>query len=71
MEKIPCVYILARSKNGTLSIGVTSNLPKRMWEHKEEIVGGFSKKYSIKNLVYYEVFEDMLEAIDRTCSLIP
>jgi len=51
MEKQPCVYILANKRNGTLYIGVTSNLPKRVWEHKTKIIKSFTKKYSVDKLV--------------------
>ncbi len=59
------VYILSNQKNGTLYIGVTSNLPKRIWEHKNEVVDGFSKKYHLKLLVYYEVLDTITAAIER------
>lgn len=58
-------YILASKKNGTLYIGVTGNLEKRMYEHKNEIFRGFTKKYKIKNLVYYEETDDISLAITR------
>ncbi|WP_133408339.1 GIY-YIG nuclease family protein [Parashewanella tropica] len=63
--KLPCVYILASDRNGTLYIGVTSNLIKRIWEHKNDITQGFSNQYSVHNLVYYEVHENMDSAIAR------
>ena len=63
MLKQPVVYILASKYNGTLYIGVTSNLPQRMYQHREELVEGFSKKYGIKMLVYFEMCEDMNSAI--------
>jgi len=59
------VYILSSKKNGTLYIGVTSDLIKRVWEHKNNVVEGFTKKYSIHNLVYFEIFEDIEQAINR------
>ena len=59
------VYIMASKKNGTLYIGVTSNLIERVYKHKNDILGGFTKKYKVHELVYYEVFEDINEAIDR------
>jgi putative endonuclease len=65
MYKQPAVYILASKRNGTLYIGVTSNLVKRAWEHKNGITGGFTKKYDVKKLVYYELFDDMNSAITR------
>jgi putative endonuclease len=48
------VYILASKKKGTLYIGVTSNLEKRVWEHKKKTIEGFTKKYNVTKLVYYE-----------------
>ena len=65
MNKQPAVYILASKRNGTLYIGVTSDLVKRGWEHKNGITGGFTKKYNVHNLVHYELFEDMSSAIIR------
>jgi len=65
MDKQPCVYILASRKNGTLSIGVTSNLIKRVWEHKNELVDGFSKNYGLHDLVWFEMHETMESAIAR------
>lgn len=65
MEKLPCVYILANQRNGSLYIGVTSNLPGRVWQHKNRIIKGFTSKYSVDNLVWYEVHESMLSAIQR------
>ena len=69
MPKQPAVYMLASKYNGTLYIGVTSNLPHRMFQHREELVEGFSKKYGIKMLVYFEMCEDMRSAIAREKSL--
>ena len=63
--KQPAVYILANTKNGTLYTGVTSDLVKRVWEHKQDLVDGFTKKYQVHHLVYYELCEDMLSAIAR------
>jgi len=59
------VYILASKKNGTLYIGVTNNLLKRVYEHKNDLMGGFTQKYHIHNLVYYEVYSDIIDAITR------
>ena len=68
-EKIPMkkgyVYILANEKNGTLYVGVTSNLVKRIWQHKNKFVEGFSKRYDLDKLVYYEVFDNIENAIER------
>jgi putative endonuclease len=63
--KQPCVYILSNQARGTLYIGVTSNLVQRVWQHKQNLVDGFSKKHQLHLLVYYELFEDMLSAINR------
>lgn len=63
--KSPCVYILASQQNGTLYIGVTSDLIKRVWQHKNDLIVGFSKKYQVHNLVWYELHADMYSAITR------
>ncbi len=63
--KQPAVYNLASKRNGTLYIGVTSNLIQRIWQHKEGMVKGFTKKYNCKLLVYFELFDDMTNAIMR------
>ncbi|MDQ3027606.1 MAG: GIY-YIG nuclease family protein [Pseudomonadota bacterium] len=65
MEKQFAVYILASQRNGTLYIGVTSNLPKRVWEHREGVVDGFSKDHSCKTLVWYELHDNAESAITR------
>ena len=64
-ERIPCVYILASRRNGTLYVGVTSNLPGRVWQHRNEVVDGFSKRYGVHTLVWYEPHETMESAILR------
>ena len=69
MAKQPVVYMLASQRNGTLYIGVTSNLPQRIYQHREEIVDGFSKKYGTKMLVYFELGVDMNSAIAREKAL--
>lgn len=69
MKKQPCIYILASKKNGTLYTGVTLDLVKRVYEHKQEIFSGFTKRYNIKMLVYYEIYEDMTQAIKREKTL--
>jgi putative endonuclease len=61
----PCVYILASRPNGTLYIGVTSDLGCRVWEHRADIVEGFSKRYAVHSLVYAEFHTTMVEAILR------
>jgi putative endonuclease len=63
--KTPCVYILTNKPDGTLYIGVTSNLSARIFQHKNDLVDGFSKKYNLHLLVYYEVHENMYSAITR------
>ena len=65
MEKIYCVYMLASSRYGTLYTGVTSDLVKRAWQHREKLVDGFTKEYDVKKLVWYEIHEDVLLAITR------
>ena len=65
MVKEPCVYILASENNGTLYVGVTSDLVKRVWEHKSDLVEGFTKKYKVHILVWYERHETMESAITR------
>ena len=65
MKRLPCVYLLASKKNGTLYTGVTSCLQKRVWEHKNNVYKGFTKKYNVHILVWYEVHETMESAILR------
>ncbi len=65
MEKQACVYILASKRNGTLYIGVTSDLIKRIYEHRNDLVDGFTKRYRVHALVYFEVHGDMAAAIER------
>jgi putative endonuclease len=65
MSKRMYVYILASKRNGTLYIGVTNDLVKRTWEHKQSMVEGFTQKYGVKTLVYYEVHESPETAITR------
>ena len=69
MEKQPCVYLMASSKRGTLYLGVTSDIVKRVWEHKNNLVEGFTKKYGVHQLVWYEQHVDMNVAIEREKSL--
>jgi len=59
------VYILASKRNGTLYIGITSDLIKRVYEHKNNMMGGFTTNYNVHTLVYYEIYEDIKEAIAR------
>ena len=63
--KTPCVYILASKPFGTLYIGVTSNLVRRVWLHKQSLVEGFTKRYDVRRLVWYEPHESMESAIGR------
>lgn len=63
--KQPAVYILTSKRNGTLYIGVTSDLIKRIWEHKNNVVKGFTEKYNVHQLVYYELHDSMEAAITR------
>ena len=63
--KQPCVYILSNHARGTLYIGVTSDLIVRVWQHKQDLVDGFSKQHQLHLLVYFEVAETMLVAIAR------
>ena len=65
MDKIFAVYILASGRNGTLYTGITSNLIKRIWEHREGVVEGFTKEYGVKTLVWYELTENPEAAITR------
>ena len=63
--KQPCVYILASTRNGTLYTGVTSDLVKRVWEHKNDLAEGFTKRYSVHTLVWFEAHAEMEPAIAR------
>jgi putative endonuclease len=65
MSKQPAVYILASKRNGTLYVGVTSDLKKRVWEHKNDLVEGFTKRYGVHQLVYYELHGEIVPAIRR------
>jgi putative endonuclease len=65
MQRQPCVYLLASKRNGTSYTGVTSNLKKRIWEHKNDLVQSFTNRYAIHTLVWYEVHETMASAIQR------
>ena len=63
--KVGFVYIMTNRRNGTLYVGVTTDLPRRAYEHREGIVPGFTKRYGLKMLVYYESFDDIRAAIQR------
>ena len=65
MSKNGYIYIITNRKNGTLYIGVTSDLVKRIYEHKQKLVDGFSKKYGLDRLVYFESCETIIDAIER------
>ncbi|MGH8031608.1 MAG: GIY-YIG nuclease family protein [Luteimonas sp.] len=65
MERQPCVYLLASDRNGTLYLGVTSDLIARTWQHREHVVDGFTTKYQITRLVWYELHGTMESAIQR------
>jgi len=65
MNKQPCVYILASNRNGTLYVGVTSDLIKRVYQHRNGLVAGFTKRYHVHNLVWFEAHERMESAILR------
>ena len=59
------VYILASKKNGTLYIGVTTDLKKRVWQHREKMIDGFTKDHDVENLVYFEIYQDYWDAANR------
>jgi putative endonuclease len=63
--KPPCIYILTSERNGTLYVGVTGDLARRLWEHKTDSVEGFTRKYGVHTLVYAEFHETMPDAIVR------
>ena len=63
--KSPAVYLLASKRNGTLYVGVTSDLVKRVWEHRNNVNEGFTKKYQVHQLVHFELYADMPTAIAR------
>lgn len=65
MEKVFYVYMLASARDGTLYLGVTSDLIKRIWEHREGLFEGFTKKYAVKQLVWFEVHTEARAAITR------
>ena len=63
MEKQPAVYILASKRKGTLYVGVTSDLKKRVWEHRNKVIEGFTSQYNVNMLVWYELHNSMQQAI--------
>jgi putative endonuclease len=69
MERVPCVYLLASAFHGTLYTGVTSNLFGRIWQHREEIADGFTKRHRVHRLLWFEVHNTMESAIKREKSI--
>ncbi len=65
MSKQAYVYILCSKRNGTLYIGVTSDIIRRVWQHKNKVVEGFTKKYNVDKLGYFKVFNDIAKVIER------
>ncbi len=65
MSKNPYIYMMANQSGSVIYTGVTSDLIKRVYEHKNKITEGFSSRYDVNKLVYYEAFEDMITAIER------
>ena len=65
MEKAGFVYIMASGRNGTIYLGVTSDLPKRVWEHRSDVVEGFTKKHQCHRLVWYQAYDTIEEARQR------
>jgi len=64
-ERLYCTYIMASRRNGTLYVGVTGDLVRRVWEHREGVVAGFTRQYRVKHLAWYEPHEDVAAAILR------
>ena len=69
VERIPCVYLLSSGFHGTIYTGVTSDMIGRIWQHREEVTEGFTKRYAVKRLVWFEVHERMETAIRREKSI--
>ncbi|WP_281388000.1 GIY-YIG nuclease family protein [Atribacter laminatus] len=65
MEKQAYIYFMSNRYNKVLYVGITSNLMKRVWEHKNKVVDGFTKRYNLNKLVYYEIYDDIETAINR------
>ena len=61
----PSVYLMASKRNGTLYLGVTSNLPQRVWQHHNDLIEGFTKRHGVHSLVWYETHDSMVGAIAR------
>ncbi|PKB70854.1 MAG: hypothetical protein BZY87_08485 [SAR202 cluster bacterium Io17-Chloro-G6] len=64
-QRLPCVYLLANKRSGTLYVGVTSNLVQRVWQHKNDLIPGFTRQYGVHRLVWYEAHDTMATAIAR------
>jgi len=64
-ERAPCVYLLASGRNGTLYVGVTSDLPARIWQHRHGVADGFTRRHRVHDLVWFELHETMESAITR------
>ena len=69
MAKRPCVYILASRRRGTLYVGVTANVVRRVWQHKSDIADGFTKRYRVHDLVWFEMHATMPAAIQRETAI--
>ena len=69
MDKGGWVYVMTNRRNGTLYCGVTSNLARRAWEHREGVIPGFTRQYGLKRLVWYEYFPDIRDAIQRETTM--
>ena len=65
MDRNPAIYILASKYQGTLYSGVTSDLPRRIWQHKSKLIEGFTSRYNVNRLVYFELAQSMVSAIER------
>jgi putative endonuclease len=65
MEEQAYIYFMSNRYNKVLYVGITSNLIKRVWEHKIKVVDGFTKRYNLNKLVYYEIYDDIETAINR------
>lgn len=65
MPKRGYIYLLASQRNGTLYVGVASDLLKRVWQHRNDLIEGFTKRYGVHRLIYYEVHDDIRDAITR------
>jgi putative endonuclease len=65
MEEQAYIYFMSNRYNKVLYVGITSNLIKRVWEHKNQVVDGFTKRYNLNKLVYYEIYDDIETAINR------